>query len=116
MDPFKGEKADPSTQYLVPRPETLELDTVIGHIEEELEQLQVIHATLFPPPLNLPCSQLPLIFSLLPCLVKKDAFSDEWFLLERLTAREKEGGIKKAVLKDIDQQVQGMLVRVKYDY
>lgn len=40
----------------------------------------------------------------------KDAFSDQWFLLERLTAREKEKGLAKNVLEGIDQQVKCMLV------
>ena len=41
----------------------------------------------------------------------KDAFSDQWFLLERLTAREKESGLAKNVLEGIDQQVKSMLVK-----
>lgn len=40
----------------------------------------------------------------------QEAFSDQWFLLERLTAREKESGLAKNVLEGIDQQVKGMLV------
>jgi hypothetical protein len=64
---------------MVPRPETSELDGVIGHIEEQLGELQ-------------------------------EAFSDQWFLLERLTAREKETGLAKDVLEGIDNQVKDMLV------
>lgn len=42
LEPFHaGPSLDPSTQYLVPRPETSELDSVIGHIEEQLGELQV---------------------------------------------------------------------------
>jgi hypothetical protein len=80
LDPFTTEPSlDPGTQYMVPRPETSELDGVIGHIEEQLGELQ-------------------------------EAFSDQWFLLERLTAREKETGLAKDVLEGIDNQVKDMLV------
>ena len=41
--------------------------------------------------------------------VLKEAFSDQWFLLERLTAREKESGLAKDVLEGIDSQVKDML-------
>ena len=42
LEPFNTEPSlDPSTQYMVPRPETSELDQVIGGIEEQLGHLQV---------------------------------------------------------------------------
>ena len=42
LDPFATEPSlDPSVQYMVPRPETSELDGVIGRIEEQLGELQV---------------------------------------------------------------------------
>ena len=42
LDPFAMEPSlDPSVQYMVPRPETSELDGVIGRIEEQLGELQV---------------------------------------------------------------------------
>jgi hypothetical protein len=79
LDPFATKPSlDPSTQYMVPRPETSELDGVIEHIEEQLGELQ-------------------------------DAFSDQWFLLERLTARERETGLAENVMEGIDNQVQDML-------
>jgi hypothetical protein len=68
----------PDTQYMVPRPETAELDGVIQNIEEQLGELQ-------------------------------EAFSDQWFLLERLTAREREAELAKNVMEGIDGQVQDML-------
>ena len=43
MEPFNATpNLDPGTQYMVPRPETLELDKVIGNIEEQLGELQVL--------------------------------------------------------------------------
>ena len=42
LDPFNTKPSlDPGTQYMVPRPETSALDEVIGHIEEQLGELQV---------------------------------------------------------------------------
>lgn len=42
LEPFSANPSlDPSTQYMVPRPETSELDGVIGQIEEQLSELQV---------------------------------------------------------------------------
>ena len=54
-------------------------------------------------------------FNLLPPPLQKDAFSDQWFLLERLTAREKEKALAKEVMKDIDQQVKEMMVHNNYN-
>ena len=45
------------------------------------------------------------------CCAIQEAFSDQWFLLERLTARERETGLAKNVMEGIDGQVQDMLVR-----
>jgi hypothetical protein len=42
--------------------------------------------------------------------VSQEAFSDQWFLLERLTAREREAELAKNVMEGIDGQVQDMLV------
>ena len=53
-------------------------------------------------------SQIPLFSLHTPAT--KDAFSGQWFLLERLTARERESGLAKNVLEGIDSQVNDMLV------
>lgn len=114
LEPFSANPSlDPSTQYMVPRPETSELDGVIGQIEEQLSELQVwgkpisLHSLSF-----LNCISL----NYLSMSSLKDAFSDQWFLLERLTAREKESGLAKNVLEGIDQQVKLMLVNVHITY
>ncbi|CAI8010010.1 PTB domain-containing engulfment adapter protein 1 [Geodia barretti] len=82
LDPYNTKPSlDPDSQYMVPRPETAELDGVIQNIEEQLGELQ-------------------------------EAFSDQWFLLERLTAREREAGLAKNVMETIDSQVKDMLVNI----
>ena len=59
-------------------------------------------------------SDLPYPYLLSPITLvlysSQDAFSDQWFLLERLTAREKETGLAKDVMEDIDSQVKEMVV------
>lgn len=47
LEPFSANPSlDPNTQYMVPRPETSELDSVIGQIEDQLSGLQVREVTL----------------------------------------------------------------------
>ena len=115
LDPFNTKPSlDPGTQYMVPRPETSALDEVIGHIEEQLGELQVpqhTHTHTHTPFLSFSLSLFHTHTHTHTLLSSpQDAFSDQWFLLERLTAREREAGLAKDVMDGIDSQVRDMLV------
>ena len=105
LDPYNTKPSlDPDSQYMVPRPETAELDGVIQNIEEQLGELQAC-------PVLLTLCKFLAILCVCVC-VSQEAFSDQWFLLERLTAREREAGLAKNVMETIDSQVKDMLVNI----
>ena len=48
LQPFSHEPSlDPKTLYLVPRPETQELDSVISRVETQLTELEVQRVTMY---------------------------------------------------------------------